>query len=140
VDLVADTEPGALEVLVAKSGGLPRDAVKLAYFAVDAALEAGAGHLEVAHARAGVLDVAKELGTGLGQEDLRLLHKLRHPEPLPQDDDGRAARLYADGRIIALPVTEEVPVATFLVHPLLEPAVEWFDRRTQTGGGEPAPG
>ena len=121
-----DVEPGQLERMAENSGGLPRHAVQIAYESVKRLMATGSPKILEQHVRAGIQVVAEQLGRGLNTEHLRILGIVQARNLLPGEKE--AATLFADGRILAYPPTEESFLPRFEVHPLLVRDVQRFVR------------
>ncbi|MBI4818653.1 MAG: hypothetical protein HY791_20460 [Deltaproteobacteria bacterium] len=108
-----------LEELVKTAGCLPRHVIRLCREAVRSANQASRSRIEkedVAHASR---RLAESLGNGLTDEDFAELQYVRHQRKLRRNES--AARLFADGRILAYPPPESAPFVDWRVHPALAP-------------------
>jgi hypothetical protein len=123
---------GQLELIARMSGGLPRHAIQIIQAAVQHALQGDASRIEASHVEQGLRGEAETLGLGLTEEDLKIMagvHKRRH---LPGDE--RAAKLFADGRILAHPPIGRSSLPRFVIHPLLRDDIA--DSADQADEGE----
>ncbi len=110
-------EPAAADELLDRSGSLPRHLIRALQASAIEAQDDDAPRILAVHARRGLHAVAVELARGLAAEDYALLDKVRETGLLPRDP--QAANLYADGRILSLPPTDERIDTEWVVHPLL---------------------
>lgn len=125
IDPVKHVDQDALTRLVQQSGGLPRHAIQMLQYAVESALDRNATHLDAEHVEEGIRYVAESLGQGLTIEDLDLLAVVHRRHQLPGNE--RAARLFADGRILARAPARGRRLPGFYVHPVLEPELRHAD-------------
>jgi hypothetical protein len=107
--------------LAEASGGLPRYAIQMARHTVEQALLANAQRIEQAHVDQGIRQVGESLALGLTIEDFEILRRVDKRHQLPSDE--RAARLFADGRILAHAPPGGRLQPRFVVHPVLVPEV-----------------
>lgn len=114
-----------LDRLADASGGLPRHAIQMTHHAVEAALLADAPRIEPAHVDDGIQRVGESLALGLTGEDFDVLAAVDRRGVLPGKD--RAARLFADGRILAHAPAPGQRRPSFSVHPLLAADVRELD-------------
>jgi hypothetical protein len=114
-------DPSSLARLVEQSGGLPRHAILMLQQTVESALHAGAERIDPEDIEDGIRRVAEELGLGLTEEDLQILARVHRRNQLPGNE--RAARLFADGRILARAPAPGRRLTQFFVHPVLEPEI-----------------
>jgi hypothetical protein len=128
IDPVKHADQEALARLVVQSGGLPRHAIQMLQGAVESALDRGAIRLDAEDVDDGIQYVAESLGQGLTIEDLDILAVVHRRHQLPGDE--RAARLFADGRILARAPAPGRRLPGFFVHPVLEPEL-------RHAGGDP---
>lgn len=122
VDPARHLAPGVLDTIAEKSGGLPRQAIQIAANVVRRAIHDRAERIEPTHVAQGVQKEAETLGLGLTDEDFRVMARVHATHQLPGDE--RAAKLFADGRILAHPPAAGRSSPRFVVHPLLRPDVE----------------
>ncbi|HWN68693.1 MAG TPA: hypothetical protein VNM90_13745, partial [Haliangium sp.] len=125
IDPAKYVDQDALAHLVQQSGGLPRYAIQMLQHAVESALDDNATRLDAGHVEEGVRYVAESLGQGLTIEDLDVLAVVHRRHQLPGDE--RAARLFADGRILARAPAKGRRLPGFFVHPVLEPELRHAD-------------
>jgi hypothetical protein len=116
---------------VVQSGGLPRYAVQMLQYAVESAIEKNAERLDAEHVEEGIRYVAESLGQGLTIEDLAILKTVHQRRQLPGADG--AARLFADGRILARAPVPPDPLPSLVVHPVLERVVDQVDGASAVG-------
>jgi Cdc6-like AAA superfamily ATPase len=131
IDPFHHTDQDALHHLVVQSGGLPRYAVQMLQYAVESAIEKNAERLDAEHVEEGIRYVAESLGQGLTIEDLAILKTVHQRRQLPGADG--AARLFADGRILARAPVPPDPLPSFVVHPVLERVVDQVDGASAVG-------
>jgi hypothetical protein len=125
IDPAQHADEAALAHLVLQSGGLPRHAIQMLQYAVESALDRNAVCLDAEHVEEGIRYVAESLGQGLTIEDLDILAVVHRRHQLPGDE--RAARLFADGRIVARAPAPGRRLPGFFVHPVLEPELRHAD-------------
>lgn len=124
---------GQLGLIARMSGGLPRHAIQIAQAAVQHALQDDASRIEASHVEEGLRGEAETLGLGLTEEDLHVMAGVHRKNQLPGDE--RAAKLFADGRILAHPPVGRSSLPRFVVHPLLRDDVAGL--ADQANDGEP---
>jgi hypothetical protein len=131
LDPVKKVEAGLLLQIATASGGIPRHTMEICSYAVDNARFRGSDRLEATDVQAATLQRAQELGRGLHEEHIATLKKVLSVGLLPGSDS--AARLFTDGRILAVPPDEAPePVGQrFRVHPLLEAWVRGLSTTSQ---------
>ncbi|HND29009.1 MAG TPA: hypothetical protein PLA94_03385, partial [Myxococcota bacterium] len=108
-----------LEEIAQQSGGMPRHAVEICFYAAEHARRRDADTMEPADVKAAIDQRGQELGRGLTEEDIRILKVVLEKGSLPASDD--AARLFTDGRILATRPggSARDRIQRFRVHPLL---------------------
>jgi type II secretory pathway predicted ATPase ExeA len=111
----------SLQLVVEKSGGLPRHAIAMIEGAAERAFMEGTDKLSKAQVEQGIRDFAQELGRGLADEHLRALVNVSKRGRISV---GKGASLFADGRILVYPPKGDSPLPHFVVHPLLRQTVE----------------
>jgi hypothetical protein len=119
-DVYETTDSDGLSRLVAASGGSPRSALWMAYYAVRAMRHQKAAALTGAAIDEGIARLSTELNSGLSDEDLQTLAEIatrRRPNE-------RATRMFASERILAQPPARPGAPHTYDIHPLLRAQVE----------------
>ncbi|MBI5498461.1 MAG: AAA family ATPase [Deltaproteobacteria bacterium] len=119
LDIPRDVETGVLEYIAQMSGGVPNHAIKLMQEAVAAA--EGKPRMGLSMAQEAVRWLAQQLAQGLTGEDLDALAAVDEEHHLRGD---RASALFADGRVIAQPPSDESDAPEFVVHPVLQRTVK----------------
>lgn len=132
VDRVIDR--ALLETLAEASGGMPRHAIQMTHHAVEAALLASAARIEPAHVEEGIRRVGESLALGLTSGDFEVLQRVARRNLLPEGE--RAARLFADGRILAHAPAPGHRRPRFSVHPVLLPDVRELEGAIAREDGE----
>lgn len=119
VDLDPDTcvVEGGLAELGKQSGGMPRYALRMAQRAVDFARREGSPKITQSQIKRAVDEEGEAMARGLREEDIDILGRVSRSHRLPGDT--RAGRLFADGRILALPPGPGERLTRYVVHPLL---------------------
>ena len=131
-DVARVVDRAQLESIAEASGGMPRHAIQMTHHAVEAALRAPAERIEPAHVDEGIRRVGESLALGLTSEDFDVLQIVARRSVLP--DSERAARLFADGRILAQAPAPGHLRPRFSVHPVLLPDVrELADASARAG-------
>lgn len=115
----------ACERFARDSGGHPRHAIMLLRRAVKCAIRSGHADVSSQDCDAAVQEIREWLVLGLNDPAYRILRQVERRGTLPGDD--LVGRLFADGRILALP-PDSSGTPRFVVHPLLGPALERFER------------
>lgn len=100
-----------------ESGGLPRYAINMAGSAVRRAVLDSSERFGKVHADEGIRSLGETLGLGLTSEDFEVMKKVQETHRLPRDQG--AAKLFANGRILAHRPASGSNVPRFAVHPLL---------------------
>lgn len=114
-----------LDRIASESGGLPRHAIAVLRRAVLALISEGADTLAPRHVDAGLDELGQALARGLDDEHFATLKRVVQTGKLP-GKGGKAATLFADGRILARPPTQGSRAPRFVVHPLLLADVNAF--------------
>lgn len=120
-DMDREVDEAQLRQLAEASGGLPRYAIQMTRHAVEQALLANAQRIKQAHVDQGIRQVGESLALGLTIEDFEILRRVDKGHLLPGGE--RAARLFADGRILAHAPAGNHRRPRFMVHPVLVPDV-----------------
>lgn len=118
----ADVDAGVLDHLAARAGSLPRHLVRVLNEACHAVLDDAAPRMTLSHAERGLTALSRSLARALTVEDIDLLKRVRDHRHRPADP--AAARLFGDGRILALPAVDGSPLTRWVVHPLLEAVMD----------------
>lgn len=128
-DVAETTDRDGLSRIVESSGGSPRSALWMAYYAVRAMRHLKAATLTAVAIDQGIARLSTELNSGLSDEDLQTLAEIatrRRPNE-------RATRLFASERILAQPPARPGAPHTYDIHPLLREQVEEWRRESGQG-------
>jgi hypothetical protein len=113
-----------LNRLSIESGGQPRSAVRMLYQAVTMARQAVSERISTEQMAASIQEEAERLMQGVGDQSLLVLERVFKSGTFPEGME-RAAELFSDGRILALPPAGG-SLLRWRVHPLLEPAIRQY--------------
>lgn len=122
LDTIQDFPDGCFSKIASISGGIPRDAIRILEKSLHTMADEDAEKMSLQHIQQGQNLRADELARGLTRNSLQLLEEVYKSKELP--DSERAAHLFADGRILVWPPPQPGRANVWIVHPLLQDAIQ----------------